>query len=141
LRALRTAGIRTAGAGRDIVEATAPAVIELLGKQRVLTFAFGSESAGVPHEWAADTGRAGVSFLSDLSVRTTDAIARQVDAVRRAGDIVVASIHWGGNWGYEISRAERDFAHRLVDSAGVNVVHGHSSHHPKGIEVYRSRPI
>jgi len=24
-----------------------------------------------------------------------------------------------------------------VDSGGVDVVHGHSSHHPKGIEVYR----
>lgn len=33
-----------------------------------------------------------------------------------------------------------EFAHRLIDE-GVNVVHGHSSHHVKGIEVYRGRLI
>jgi poly-gamma-glutamate synthesis protein (capsule biosynthesis protein) len=48
---------------------------------------------------------------------------------------VIVSIHWGSNWGYEIGRAERDFAHGLVDATGVNLVHGHSSHRPKGIEV------
>ena len=51
------------------------------------------------------------------------------------------SIHRGSNWGYRISDAERGFAHALVDSAGVDVVHGHSSHHPKGIEVYREKLI
>jgi len=50
------------------------------------------------------------------------------------------SLHWGGNWGYHLERAEREFAHGLID-AGVDLVHGHSSHHPKGIEVYRSKLI
>jgi poly-gamma-glutamate synthesis protein (capsule biosynthesis protein) len=67
-------------------------------------------------------------------------IAAEVGAAKRAGDIVVASIHWGGNWGYAVSAAERRFAHAVID-AGVDVVHGHSSHHPRGIEVYRDRPI
>ena len=53
----------------------------------------------------------------------------------------MASIHWGGNWGYEISSAQREFAHRLIDQAHVDVVHGHSSHHPKGVEVYQGKPI
>jgi poly-gamma-glutamate synthesis protein (capsule biosynthesis protein) len=51
------------------------------------------------------------------------------------------SIHWGGNWDYSIPHAQRAFAHALVDRAGVDVVHGHSSHHVKGIEVYRERLI
>ena len=29
----------------------------------------------------------------------------------------------------------------MVDEAGVDIIHGHSSHHPKGIEVYRGKPI
>ena len=33
------------------------------------------------------------------------------------------------------------FAHGLIDRCGVDVVHGHSSHHPMGIEVYRGRLI
>ena len=63
-----------------------------------------------------------------------------VEYVRLAGDLLIASIHWGGNWGYAISAAERNFAHRLVDT-GFAVVHGHSSHHPKAIEVYLDRLI
>jgi poly-gamma-glutamate synthesis protein (capsule biosynthesis protein) len=53
----------------------------------------------------------------------------------------VASIHWGGNWGYDIPAIHRQFAHQLIDEAGVDVIHGHSSHHPLGIEVYKGRLI
>jgi poly-gamma-glutamate synthesis protein (capsule biosynthesis protein) len=61
--------------------------------------------------------------------------------VKQARDMLVASIHWGGNWGYEIPAQQRRFAHRLIDRAGFDVIHGHSSHHPKGIEVYQGKPI
>jgi len=53
----------------------------------------------------------------------------------------VLSIHWGSNWGYEIPEQQRWFAHRVIDEAGVDIVHGHSSHHTRGIEVYRDKPI
>ena len=56
------------------------------------------------------------------------------------GDIIMASIHWGGNWGYEIPEAQIDFARGLIEE-GVDLVHGHSSHHVKALEVYRRRPI
>jgi poly-gamma-glutamate synthesis protein (capsule biosynthesis protein) len=141
LDVLRGAGIRTAGAGRDEADAAEPAAIDLPGTGRVLVFSFGTESAGVPRQWAAGKGRAGVNFLPDLSARAAERIAAQIGAAKRAGDIVVASIHWGGNWGYDVARTQRAFAHRLVDIAGVDVVHGHSSHHPLGIEVYRDRPV
>ncbi len=54
---------------------------------------------------------------------------------------MVVSIHWGGNWGYGIPGEQRQFAHRLIDQAGVDVVHGHYSHHAKGIEVYHDKLI
>lgn len=141
LRSLRRAGIRTAGAGRNEDEALAPASIEVTGKGRVLVFACAMTSSGVPAEWAATRKRSGVSLLKDLSSRTADAIARRVRSEKRAGDIVVLSIHWGGNWGFDVSAEERTFAHHVIDAAGVDVVYGHSSHHVKGIEVYRERPI
>ena len=53
----------------------------------------------------------------------------------------MASIHWGGNWGYEVPRDQQEFAHLLIDEAGADVVHGHSSHHVKGIEVYKEKLI
>jgi poly-gamma-glutamate synthesis protein (capsule biosynthesis protein) len=141
LDTLRAAGIATAGAGRDGTGAAAPAVIGLPGGGRLLVCALALTSSGVPDDWAAQAGRPGVHLVSDLSAAAIDALARRLRASRRAGDIVVASIHWGGNWGYAVPAEHRRLAHTLVDDGGVDVVHGHSSHHPLGIEVYRQRLI
>jgi poly-gamma-glutamate synthesis protein (capsule biosynthesis protein) len=141
LATLRGAGIATAGAGATAAEAAAPAVIEIAGKGRVAVFSFGCESSGVPRAWAAASDRPGVNVLPDLSEATVGEIARQVGSVKQARTLVVASLHWGENWGYHVPAAQRAFAHRLIDAAGVDVVHGHSSHHPRAIEVYRDRPI
>jgi poly-gamma-glutamate capsule biosynthesis protein CapA/YwtB (metallophosphatase superfamily) len=72
---------------------------------------------------------------------TVERIAGQVRALRRPGDIVLASIHWGGNWGYQIPEEHRRFAQALIDRASVDLVHGHSSHHPKGIEIHGGRLV
>jgi poly-gamma-glutamate capsule biosynthesis protein CapA/YwtB (metallophosphatase superfamily) len=141
LQTLDQAKIRTAGAGRNLEEAQAPAIFALGGKPRVLVFGFGTTSSGIPPEWAATAKRPGVNLLTDLSWATAKAAAARIASHRRPGDIVVVSIHWGGNWGYTIPRDHREFARCLIDQAGVDVIHGHSSHHPKGIEVYRDRPI
>ncbi len=141
LAALRDAGIRTAGAGADASAAAAPAVLETGGGSRVLVFACATTDSGVPREWAARAGCPGVNLLEDLSERSADAIARRIRAFARDGDLVVVSVHWGGNWGYRVGSEQRAFAHRLVDSGVVHAVHGHSSHHPRPLEVYRHRPI
>ena len=80
-------------------------------------------------------------MLTRWSDEAVTRVAARVQQVRRPGDLVVMSIHWGGNWGYQLPRAHRQFAHRLIDDVDVNIMHGHSSHHPLGIEVYRERPI
>jgi poly-gamma-glutamate synthesis protein (capsule biosynthesis protein) len=141
LRTLEDAGIRLAGAGRRAEAAAAPAVLPFGGPGRVLVFAFGSTSSGIPRAWAAEDGGAGVNLLRDLSDRTVERIAAHVQAVRRPGDLLVASIHWGGNWGYEVPPEQIAFAHGLIERAGFDVIHGHSSHHPKAIEVHGGRPI
>ena len=141
LATLRAAGMRTAGAGRDAGEAAAPAIVEAAGAARVLVHAFGLESAGVPPAWAARADGPGVNFLADLSPRTADAVSQHVLASKRAGDVAVASIHWGSNWGHHIPRTQRDFARLLIDAGGVDVVCGHSSHHPRAIEVHRGKLI
>lgn len=141
LTTLRDANIKTAGAGHNSEQAGAPVVMELGEKGRVLVFSFGMESSGIPWEWAAKVDQGGVNLLPDLSTKTIQRVAEDVQAVKRAGDIVVASIHWGGNWGYEIPPEYTRFAHELIDSAGVDIIHGHSSHHAKGIEVYKDKPI
>lgn len=141
LETLKKADVEPAGAGRNLKEAEAPAVMELAGKGRVIVFSFGAESSGITRDWAAAADSPGVNLLPDLSDRTVRRIAGLVHDVKQDRDIVVASIHWGENWGYRISSEQTAFAHRLIDEAGANVIHGHSSHHPKGIEVYNDRPV
>lgn len=141
LATLRRAGIATAGAGRDAAEAEAPAVIALAGGRRVLVFAFGHESAGVPADWAAGPLKPGVNRLPDLSARTADAVAKRILGAKGAGDVAIVSIHWGPNWGWRIARERREFARRLIDAGAADLVHGHSSHHPGPIEIYRGRLI
>jgi poly-gamma-glutamate capsule biosynthesis protein CapA/YwtB (metallophosphatase superfamily) len=141
LDTLRRAGIGTAGAGSNAAEAAAPAIIEVTGKGRVVVFSLGSETSGIPRAWAASADTPGINLLPDLSPATVREVARQVEAVRQPRTIVVASMHWGANWGFRVPRSQRAFAHMLIDEAGVDVVHGHSSHHPKGLEVYRGHPI
>lgn len=141
LTTLGTANLGFAGAGRNAEEASAPCVVPLPDGQRLLVFAFGAATSGIPGTWAAREDRAGVNWLGEVSSRTAERAAQRVLRARRPGDLVVASLHWGGNWGYTIPAAERDFAHALVVAGAADIVHGHSSHHAKGIEVYAGRPI
>ncbi|MCD9879496.1 CapA family protein [Streptomyces guryensis] len=140
LDALARAGLRTAGAGRSAGEAHAPAAVPVPDGGRVLVFALGAQSSGIPPGWAATADLSGVSCLPEVSAAAAAEIVQRVRAERRTGDLVVVSVHWGSNWGYRVPREHVRFARALVDG-GVDVVHGHSSHHPRRIEVYRDRLI
>jgi poly-gamma-glutamate synthesis protein (capsule biosynthesis protein) len=87
----------------------------------------------VPEAWAARLAHAGVALLPSYGVDVADALATRATQKRRPGDVVVVSLHWGSNWGAELSADHVRFARRLVDG-GVDVVHGHSSHHPRAVE-------
>jgi poly-gamma-glutamate synthesis protein (capsule biosynthesis protein) len=120
LETVEAAGIKTIGAGHNGKEAKAPALFELTGGRRVVVLAFAHPSSGVPQAWQAGPGRAGVYLMESLSDTGIEEVAGQVAAVKQAGDLVVASIHWGGNWGYRISREQQRFAYGLIDRAGVD---------------------
>jgi poly-gamma-glutamate synthesis protein (capsule biosynthesis protein) len=140
LETLTRVGLKHAGAGRNLAEAQAPAIVTLAGGTRVIVFAFGTETSGIPPNWAARADEPGVDLLPDLSEATAARIVERVRQVRHERDLVIASIHWGSNWGYDVGAEQVRFAHRLVDG-GVDIVHGHSSHHPRPVEVYRKRLI
>lgn len=139
LRVLASAGMAAAGAGCDVDRAWQPAVVPVAKGGRVLMFSFGTPCSGIPAAWAA-AERAGVAFLPDLSPARVAEITGRVQAVKRPGDVVVASIHWGSNWGYQVAREQTRFAYGLVDG-GVDIVHGHSAHHPRPIEIYHGRLV
>ncbi len=140
LDTLTAGGIATAGAGRNATSAEAPAVLDAPGG-RVLLFACGSRDSGIPATWAAGPGTPGVHLLPSLDEAAAQRLGRMLRQVKRPGDVAVASVHWGSNWGYDVPAEHRRFAHALVEQAGFDVVHGHSSHHPRPIEIRDDRPI
>lgn len=141
LAALERLNIKTAGAGHDLRGAAMPAALDLDGGKRILVFAFGSETSGIPGDWAARPGAPGVQLVTGLSEEGALTAAKRIASFKRPDDLVVVSIHWGSNWGYEVPDEQRRFARALIDNVDVAVVHGHSSHHAKGIEVYQGRLI
>ena len=141
LASLARAGLACTGAGPNLAAAQAPAVFVLPGRGRVLVFAWGLSSSGIPPAWAAREGRPGVNWLPDLSDDSLEAVTAAVVAHRHPGDVVVVSLHWGGNWGYPVPESHRRFAHALIDNAAADLIHGHSSHHPLGIERYRDKLV
>jgi poly-gamma-glutamate synthesis protein (capsule biosynthesis protein) len=140
LTTLERLQIKFSGAGRDVTEARAPAVLKSAAG-RIVVFSLASPTSGAPGSWAARRRVPGVNILVDMSAASAARLAAQIARVKRPGDIIIVSIHWGPNWGYEITDEQKRFAHALVDEGDVSIVHGHSSHHPKAIEVYRNRLI
>ncbi|MCQ4084455.1 CapA family protein [Streptomyces sp. RB6PN25] len=140
LDVLSVAGLGPVGAGRDAAEAAQPVTVDAGDGGRVVVLGWAATSSGVPSSWAAGPDRPGVNLLPDLSDATADMIAEQLARLRRRGDVVIVSVHWGSNWGYGVAREQIRFAHRLVD-AGADIVHGHSSHHPRPVEIHKGKLI
>src|SRR5205814_1521998 len=115
LKTLHTAGIAHTGAGNDSEEAMQPAVLNTAGDGRLLLFSFGSRTSGIPQDWKATSISPGINLLDDLSEATAARVADQMRGYQRTGDLIIASIHWGSNWGYEISRDQITFADRLIE--------------------------
>lgn len=107
-------------------------------------FAVASECAGTPRQWSATDERSGLVVVA--AIENDDSvgaayrrIATMVQARRRAGAIVVLSLHFGPNWAIGRRPYRRRLAHRLMDGNVADVIYGHSSHHVRGIETYRCR--
>ncbi|MGZ3790136.1 MAG: CapA family protein, partial [Bacteriovorax sp.] len=140
LEVLNKTLIKHSGAGLTLKEAQAPAIFEN-ESGRVLVFSISHASSGVPMEWMATESRGGVFLINSLSEESVQMVRSVIESYKKKDDVVVVSLHWGGNWGYDVSKKESHFAHALIDQAFVDILHGHSSHHPKPLEIYNGRPI
>ncbi|WP_094556280.1 CapA family protein [Synechococcus sp. 1G10] len=134
IQALESQGISVAGAGLNARAAAAPAPLLMPGGQRVLLFGMACCNAGCRAWEAALSYRPGIALLPNLELATANAVCRLIQHYRQPDDLVVISIHWGGNWPEQVPDLMRAFAHHLVQQAGVHLVHGHSSHWPMEVE-------
>ncbi len=127
LDTLDRAGIGRCGAGRTRAEAEGPCGRPAASGMPTTVWGIGDRSSGIPRNWAAGDDTPGVWLK-----RADRDLLRIVEA---SGPRIV-SIHWGENWGYAIPARQQNLARALIDQAGVSIVHGHSSHHPRGMEIY-----
>lgn len=140
LHAHSGAEIKGAGAGQNYDHAQRPAMLTQPDGHHVVIGAGGTESSGIPRRWAATATRPGVAFIPNLSNRTAADIANRVLALKILATSTILSLHWGSNSSYVVPPGQVRFARRLID-AGVDLVYGHSSHHPRPIEVYHGKLI
>jgi len=128
---LEKAGIAHAGAGRNVAEAAAPAVL-VLGGANVSLLSF---SNTFPDRYWARRDRPGTFFGAPGPV------GRAVNRTLQAnGGPVVASFHWGAELMAEPKDYQVDLAYLAADSGAALVV-GHHPHVPQPIDVYRGVPI
>jgi poly-gamma-glutamate capsule biosynthesis protein CapA/YwtB (metallophosphatase superfamily) len=134
---LDRAGIRHAGAGRDLEEASRPALVAAGGGRVALASATDNEPA-----FAAGPDRPGTNYLPvSLEPSVLARVGAMLSAARRIGaDTVVFSNHWGPNMRERPTARFRAFARAVID-LGADVYHGHSAHLVQGVEIYRGKPI
>lgn len=137
LRFLDEAGIRRAGAGRNLQEAMAPCLVEAGG----LRVSFTALTDNEP-EWAAGADRPGVFYVDVEDRGCWDATlgAASEAAAGLAPDIRVLSAHIGPNMTDEPSRLFRAFAEAAL-GRGFDVFFGHSAHVFQGVRALNGKLI
>lgn len=131
------------GAGMNLTAATTPRIIG-----NIAIFAFGAGCAGIPQDWQASTHEPGIAYLPPItSYQNVELAFKSIYTAIQAANVIdkciVITIHWGPNWATVNDGQEyREWlAHRLIDDANVSLIHGHSSHHIRGIEIYKNKLI
>lgn len=136
LDGLRASGVLAAGAGPDLLAASAPVITEVRGC-RIGWISFTDNQP----EWEALPHQPGVFHVPvDVSDPRTVRLMELVRHVRQRVHVLIVSSHWGGNWGHHPPASHVEFGRALV-AAGADVVFGHSPHVFRGIELHRGRLI
>ena len=130
LRHLDAAGIKHAGAGRDLEAAMAPVLVEV-GALKIGVMALTDNE----RPFAARRDRPGTCYVPiRAQPEILVAIEERTARLREQGvHLVVLSAHWGPNMVQRPPARFRSFAHAVLDR-GVNLIHGHSAHLFQAVE-------
>lgn len=137
LRQLHLYGIRYAGAGPDIDEASSPMLVDCRG----MKFGMAAFSDHQP-DFAAGKNRPGIAYLDfDDEFAAVSVLRKVLEPLRQAGvDWPILSLHWGPNMAFRPSIKFRRLAHAAIDM-GWKILFGHSAHVFQGIEIHHGCPI
>lgn len=152
VRCAKGAGVGFAGAGETRSEAYRPATLGLGGGgYKVEVYA----ASDHPQEWNVVPGFHMIDYtsgtreklrtlLSDgakepVEMKGVENIQQSTASTESA--LKIFSVHWGPNYSWHPAEKIRSLAHFLIDECGVDIVHGHSSHHVQGVEMYHGKVI
>ncbi len=154
---LRALGLATTGAGMNLAEAKAPAVVERCGRRiGVLSY----NCVGPREGWATSRkpGCAYVKVLTHYELDhaspggpptiytfvapdSLDAMSADIAALRARVDVLIVGFHKGmGHVPVRVEHYERAVGRAAID-AGADVVVGHHAHIARGVELHRGKPI
>ncbi|MBI4331679.1 MAG: CapA family protein [Chloroflexi bacterium] len=154
---IRKNGMQVIGAGKDIAEARAPAVVERKG----IKAGFLAYNSVLPAEYEAREGKPGCAPLRVSTYfeaqgyqpgtppkiitipREDDVLAMEEDIrkLRSQVDVVVVSIHWGRDRIPGIFAMYQPTIGRRAIESGADLIIGHHGRIMRGIEIYKGRPI
>jgi poly-gamma-glutamate synthesis protein (capsule biosynthesis protein) len=132
IRYLDDAGIRHAGAGRNISDSEAPAFVEAAGLKVGVIAVVDEEPAFAAGNARAGTNSVNIARDPGLVVRIAQAAAQ---ARRQGAQFVVLSVHWGTDIALVPAAHFRTFARAAIEN-GVDLVYGHADHVFQGVEVH-----
>jgi poly-gamma-glutamate synthesis protein (capsule biosynthesis protein) len=133
LKRLENAGVQVVGAGRDLDDARAPAIVTTSSGATV-------GFLGYSDVWwpgfEATSSKAGVAqAFSDIG-----RMKRDIRALSRKVDYVVVGYHWGYEYQHYPVGQQTKEAHAAID-AGADLIIGHHPHVLQGFETYKRRLI
>lgn len=134
---LHAQGIANAGAGANIRQALAPAIVERNGTRFAMVAMCDHQA-----DFAATANRPGMAYIDFADeAEALDLMEGALAPVRAAGvHWPILSLHWGPNMVPEPSLLFRRIAHAAIEM-GWKILFGHSAHIFQGIEFYRGCPI
>ncbi len=130
LGALDDDGILSTGAGMNLDDARAPALLKIKGK----TLAFLSYSLTFPLDFFASENRPGTA------PGYADFVKTDIENVRPLADIIIVSFHWGAELMTTAKDYQIELGHQAIDW-GADLVLGHHPHVLQELEIYKGRLI
>ncbi len=123
------------GAGMDLHSARQGYISEINGvKVAVLAYTRAAPMRYYP-AWQAEEDKPGTMFYY-----RKDLVLEDLERVRQQADVVIVSVHWGNEYTHSVTQEQVNMGRLLVDN-GADLVLGHHSHAPQGIEFYQGKPI
>ena len=144
VRTLKDASIAFAGAGESADEARRPAILPLPGASHSEETGAASHQIHVysasdhPSDWSKEPGFNLINFSASTRARLKADLTKSTTP---KPSLKIFSVHWGPNYSWNPDDSICSLAHFLIDECGVDIIHGHSSHHIQGVEKYKGKLI